>query len=107
MMVAGARRARSAGGMACHSSRVIHQRCAVSILAKDNGLSSFLGIGAREHRAPMPGRVNNYFFICFAIKSWILLPCAANPPAVLNWRISAPSFDLKLCGAGQKHTSPA
>jgi hypothetical protein len=47
-----------------------------------------------------PGRIHTYFFMFFATNSWIFLPCAANPPAVLNWMISAPSFDLKLCGAG-------
>ena len=36
-----------------------------------------------------------------------IAPCAANPPAVLNWMISAPSSEMKLCGAGQKQTSPA
>ena len=54
-----------------------------------------------------PACINSYVFIFFAKCSWTILACAANPPAVLNWMISAPSSEMKLCGAGQKHTSPA
>ena len=63
---------------------------------------SFVACCCRGAWNPPRGRtINTYFCIFFFINSLMILACAANPPAVLNWRISAPSFDLKLCGAGQ------
>ena len=58
-------------------------------------------IGEIAVRIEAGPRINTYFFIFFAKNSWIILACAANPPAVLNWMISAPSSEMKLCGAGQ------
>ena len=113
-------RQRAARSRTAHRSRSTTE-CAITadaaVVNAGPGIHLFIlfetGPAARVRSDPSPcvqtrtAGTNTYFFI-FATNSWILLPCAANPPpSVLNWMISAPAFDLKLCGAAEHHVPSA